>query len=55
MKKAQKTLHISFTNDDEDMYFDIMRQSSRNMVPISSLVRYYMREGLKNAKKPVMT
>jgi hypothetical protein len=54
MKKPQKTLHISFTTDDEDMYFDIMRQSSRTMVPISSLARYYMREGLKNAKKPAI-
>jgi len=54
MKKTQKTLHISFNQNDEDMYFDIMRQSSRNLVPISSLVRYYMREGMKNAKKPAL-
>ena len=54
MKKPQKTLHISVPQEDDDMYFDLMRTSSRNMVPIASLVRYYMREGMKVAKRPVL-
>ena len=54
MKPRQKTLHISFNQDDEDMYFDIMMQSSRTLIPISSLVRHYVREGMKSAKKPVI-
>jgi len=52
MKKPQKTLHISFTQDTEDMYFEIMRQSNRTLVPVSPLGRYYMEYGMKNAPKP---
>lgn len=54
MKKPQKTLHISFNANDEDIYFDLMRTSSRTMVPISSLTRHYIREGMKSVKKPEM-
>jgi len=52
MKKPQKTLHISFTKETVDMYFEIMRQSSKTLVPISPLGRYYMEYGLKHAPKP---
>ena len=52
MKKTQKTLHFSFTQETEDMYFEIMRQSSRTLIPISALGRYYMEYGLKNAPQP---
>jgi len=52
MKKPQKTLHISFTQDTEDMYFELMRQSSRTLVPVSPLGRYYMNYGMKHAPKP---
>lgn len=51
-KKPQKTLHFSFTQETEDMYFEIMRQSSRTLIPVSALGRYYMEYGLKNAPKP---
>lgn len=55
MKQRQKTLHISFNQDDEDMYFDIMMQSSRTLIPMSALVRHYVREGMKSTKKSVIS
>lgn len=55
MKQRQKTLHISFNQDDEDMYFDIMMQSSRTLIPMSALVRHYVREGMKSARKSAIS
>lgn len=41
----QKTIHISFKNDDTDLYNELMRESSLNYVPMSVLVRNYIRTG----------
>ena len=41
----QKTIHISFKNDDTDLYNELMRESALNYVPISVLVRNYIRTG----------
>ena len=42
----QKTIHLSFGKKDEDLYNELMRQSSLNYVPISSLVRKYVRDSI---------
>ena len=41
----QKTIHISFKNDDTDLYNELMRESLLNYVPMSVLVRNYIRTG----------
>ena len=43
--KMQKTIHISFKNDDTDLYNELMRESLLNYVPMSVLVRNYIRTG----------
>lgn len=47
----QKTLHISFTKNDDDLYSEIMRQSARNYISASMLVRMYIREGIEANRK----
>jgi len=42
----QKTIHISFKNDDTDLYNELMRESLLNYVPMSVLVRNYIRNGM---------
>ena len=42
----QKTIHLSFGKKDEDLYNTLMRQSSLNYIPISSLVRKYVRDSI---------
>ena len=42
----QKTIHLSFGKKDEDLYNELMRQSSLNYIPISSLVRQYVRDSI---------
>ena len=42
----QKTIHLSFGKKDEDLYNQLMRQSSLNYIPISSLVRKYVRDSI---------
>tara|TARA_B100001113_G_C20843799_1_gene506508 strand:- start:53 stop:232 length:180 start_codon:yes stop_codon:yes gene_type:complete len=48
--KPQKTIHISFDEDNEDIYFSIMSKSTRTNIPVSSLCRSYMRQGIENAQ-----
>ena len=47
----QKTIHLSFGKKDEDLYNELMRQSSLNYIPISSLVRQYVRDSIKTNGK----
>ena len=42
----QKTIHLSFGKKDEDLYNELMRQSSLNYIPISSLARKYVRNSI---------
>ena len=42
----QKTIHLSFGKKDEDLYNELIRQSSLNYIPISSLVRQYVRDSI---------
>ena len=53
-KNKQKTFHISFDENNEDLYFEIMRESTRNLVPVAALGRYYMRLGMETGKKPTL-
>lgn len=48
----QKTIHTSFDKDSEDLYFELMRESTARMVPIAALSRYYIRVGMETGKKP---
>jgi hypothetical protein len=43
--KMQKTIHISFKNDDTDLYNELMRESALSYVPVSVLARNYIRSG----------
>ena len=54
-KTIQKTIHLSFGKNDEDLYNELMRQSSLNYTPISSLVRMYVRDSIKTNGKMALT
>ncbi len=43
----QRTIHISFTKDDIDLYNAIMRESSLSYVPTSVIIRNYLKSGMK--------
>ena len=51
----QKTIHLSFGKKDEDLYNELMRQSSLNYNPISSLVRQYVRDSIATNGKMKLT
>jgi hypothetical protein len=42
----QRTIHISFGRNDEDLYNEIIKQSKASFVPVSILVRFYLRRSL---------
>ena len=44
---AQKTLHISFPDEDLDLYNEIIREHSLTYSPIASVCRRYIRKGMK--------
>ena len=46
----QKTIHISFKNDDTDLYNELMRESALSYVPMSVLIRNYIRKGREQRK-----
>jgi hypothetical protein len=46
----QKTIHISFKNDDTDLYDELMRESALSYIPMSALVRNYIRTGREQRK-----
>ena len=47
----QKTIHISFTKDDIDLYNELMRESSLSYVPASVLIRNYLKTGMKKTQR----
>jgi len=47
----QKTIHTSFDKDSEDLYFQLMSESTAKMVPIAALSRFYMRLGIEAGNK----
>lgn len=50
----QKTLHLSFTKYDNDLFIELMRHSARNYVSASSQARTWMRKAIEqeNSKQP---
>lgn len=42
----QRTIHISFTENDIDLYNEIMRESILSYIPASALVRNYLKTGM---------
>jgi len=47
----QKTIHISFTKDDMDLYNELMRESCLSYVPASVLIRNYIKTGIKTKQQ----
>ena len=43
---AQKTLHISFPDEEIDLYNEIMRESSLTYVPVASVCRRHLKKGI---------
>jgi len=46
----QRTIHISFKEDNNDLYNELMRESALTYVPCSALVRKYIRSGMQHYK-----
>ena len=46
----RRTIHISFKEDDSDLYNELMRESALSYVPCSALVRKYIRSGMQHSK-----
>ena len=44
----QKTIHISFTKDDMDLYNTLMKESCLSYIPASVLIRNYVKNGMQN-------
>jgi hypothetical protein len=42
----QRTLHLSFTKNDDDLFMELMRYSARNYLSTSTQARIWMRRGL---------
>jgi hypothetical protein len=51
----QKTIHISFTKDDMDLYHELMRESCLSYVPTSVLIRNYLKTGMKTNQRPFVS
>ena len=49
----QKTIHISFPQDDIGLYNELMRQCSLSYIPVSALIRNYLKKGIKNQEKSI--
>jgi len=50
-KKPQKTMHVSFDEQTESLFFEIHRKSNRAMVPLAAMSRYYMQVGMEHDKQ----
>jgi hypothetical protein len=49
----QRTIHISFTKDDIDLYNQLMKESCLSYIPASALIRNYLKTGMKTNQKPL--
>lgn len=43
----QKTLHLSFTKYDDDLFIELMRHSAKNYLSASNQVRIWMRKAIE--------
>lgn len=48
--KRQRTIHLSFTNNDDDavIHNELIRQSNLTFVPTSVIVREHLKEVMRN-------
>ena len=46
----QNTLHISFksNNEERNMYHQVLRRSTLTSTPVSTIIKEYVNEGVKN-------
>ena len=44
---SQRTLHISFPDNEVDLYNELMRESALTYSPVASVCRRHMRKGMK--------
>jgi len=49
--KKQQRITISFDEADSDIYFELMRQSTRRLIPVSPLVRHYIKKGMNDQQQ----
>lgn len=47
----QRTLHLSFPRNDEDLINEVYRTSALNYVPVAQQARKWMRLGMKAEQK----
>jgi len=45
----QKSIHISFPSQDADLYNELIRESTLRLIPASTLIRFYLKNGKKIA------
>ena len=50
----QKTIHLSFGKNDIGLYNELMRQSAMNYIPVSALVREYIKDSINQSKKNLL-
>ena len=43
----QKTLHLSFTKYDDDLFIELMRHSAKNYLSASNQARIWMRKAIE--------
>lgn len=50
--KKQNTFNISFrnTNDETNMYHQVLRRATLTSTPVSKIIKEYVDEGVKNDK-----
>jgi hypothetical protein len=51
----QRTINISFTKDDMDLYNELIRESCLSYVPASVLIRNYLKSGMKTKQETLVS
>lgn len=51
----QKTLHLSFTKYDDDLFTELMRHSARNYVSASNQARMWMRKAIEQESNKLLS
>jgi len=51
----RQNINVSFTKDDTQLYKELNLESSITYVPVSILIRNYVREGMKSKNRKKLT
>jgi hypothetical protein len=51
----RQNINVSFTKDDTQLYKELNLESSITYVPVSILIRNYVREGMKSKNRTNLT